>query len=108
MSELLFRRSNILTGAMGKVPYARMPTKHIANSSVRHSKLGQLFSRGDLELQQSLTVKCPYCGENILKQEGDTKVLKDKVTLFKENKTISYCKRCGRAVEVPVRVISAL
>lgn len=81
-----------------------MPQKDSRNSLNRRRR----FTRGEISLKDSLTVKCPYCGEKILKQEGDTKVLKDKVTLFKKNRTISYCKRCGRAVEVPVRVISAL
>jgi ribosomal protein S27E len=61
--------------------------------------------RREFGLHKCDVVKCPVCGENVLKQKGNTKELRDKITLFEKDKTISYCKRCGNPVEVPIQLV---
>ena len=51
-----------------------------------------------------MNVSCPNCGENILKDENNESILRNRIVVFRETGAIAKCKQCGQEVKVPVRL----
>lgn len=50
-------------------------------------------------------VRCPDCGEKILRKEGIECVLRNSVIIFRNSDAVAKCKQCRRIVKVPIKLI---
>lgn len=51
-------------------------------------------------------VRCPRCGEKVLRFSGTEAVLKNRITIFRGHRTVAKCRHCGMEVEVPVKIVA--
>lgn len=50
--------------------------------------------------------KCPNCNDNIIKEEGNETIVRNRILISKktDNITSVLCPRCGKEIVIPLKV----
>jgi len=58
-------------------------------------------------MYQSKTIfQCPNCSYNIIKEEGDETIVRNKILISKKTNNITsvLCPQCGKKIVIPLKV----
>ncbi len=69
----------------------------------KHFILGEIMGSEETD---SYRINCPFCGEKVINPENNDLVLRNRIVIFHEDGATARCKRCGRAVRIPVRLVN--
>lgn len=51
-------------------------------------------------------IRCPRCGEKVIRRRGDSQELRGRITLIRPNGAVTVCKKCKEKIPIPIKLIA--